>query len=112
MTHMEIGERVRQLRKMKNYSREAFAEKLGLSSKFVYEIESGKKGFSADTLLRMSDVLSVSCDYILGNDTSKMLVCNEHAGISNNEITELLYLNKIIELIGELNTKIRENSME
>ena len=41
------------------------AEKVDISSKFLYEIETGKKGFSADTLCRLSKALSVSCDYIM-----------------------------------------------
>lgn len=57
--------RIRTLREQNNYTREIFAESIGISSKFLYEIEMGKKGFSADTLLRISRVLSVSCDYLL-----------------------------------------------
>lgn len=36
-----------------------------MSSKFIYEIETGRKGFSARTLLRLSETFDVSCDYIL-----------------------------------------------
>ena len=65
MPYKEIGMRIRTLREQNNYTRETFAESIGISSKFLYEIEMGKKGFSADTLLRISRVLSVSCDYLL-----------------------------------------------
>lgn len=65
MSNIEIGERIRELRKSRNYTREGFAEKADISSKFLYEIEIGKKGFSADTLCRIAQVLSVSCDYIM-----------------------------------------------
>ena len=65
MPYKEIGARIRTLREHNNYTRETFAESIGISSKFLYEIEMGKKGFSADTLLRISRVLSVSCDYLL-----------------------------------------------
>lgn len=60
-----IGDRIRELREIQNYTREAFSEKVDISSKFLYEIETGKKGFSADTLYRISQALSVSCDYIM-----------------------------------------------
>ena len=36
-----------------------------IGSKFLYEIESGKKGMSAYTLYNLSKALNVSCDYIL-----------------------------------------------
>lgn len=65
MSYKEVGERIRYLREVNNYTREAFAEKVGISSKFLYEIEMGKKGFSADTLLKISQALAVSCDYLM-----------------------------------------------
>lgn len=69
MSNRVIGGRIRELREVQNYTREAFAEKVDISAKFLYEIETGKKGFSADTLCRISKALSVSCDYImLGED--------------------------------------------
>ena len=66
MSNIEVGARIRELREIQNYTREGLAEKVDISAKFLYEIEMGKKGFSADTLCR---ILSVSCDYImLGED--------------------------------------------
>lgn len=65
MSSIEVGERIRELRESQNYTREGLAEKVDISAKFLYEIEVGKKGFSADTLCRMSQALSVSCDYIM-----------------------------------------------
>lgn len=65
MSNRQVGERIRELRELQNYTREGFAEKVDISAKFLYEIETGKKGFSADTLCRISKALSVSCDYIM-----------------------------------------------
>ncbi len=65
MSNIQVGERIRELREIQNYTREALAEKVDISAKFLYEIEVGKKGFSADTLCRISKALSVSCDYIM-----------------------------------------------
>ena len=65
MSNLEIGERIRELREIQSYTREGLAEKVDISAKFLYEIEVGKKGFSADTLCRISKALSVSCDYIM-----------------------------------------------
>lgn len=78
--NVEIGERIRELRETQNDTREKLAEKANLSSKFLYEIETGKKGFSADTLCRISKVLSVSCDYIMygeekGDQTIQKVAC-------------------------------------
>ena len=80
MSKKEIGARIRELREIQNYTREYLAEKVNISSKFLYEIEMGKKGFSAITLCRISQALSVSCDYIMfGEDTyiqgKEKLIC-------------------------------------
>lgn len=65
MSDRYVGERIRELREIQCYTREALAEKVEISPKFLYEIETGKKGFSADVLCRLSRALSVSCDYIM-----------------------------------------------
>ncbi len=75
-----IGERIREIRETQNYTREVLAEKADISTKFLYEIETGRKGFSADILCRISKALSVSCDYIMtGEDAehrgNQKLIC-------------------------------------
>ena len=64
----KAGYRIRQLRETKRYTREQFSEIAEISPKFLYEIETGLKGFSADTLYRISRGLSVTCEYILSGD--------------------------------------------
>ncbi len=61
----QIGIRIRRLREAQHETREGLAEKADISAKFLYEIETGKKGFSAEILCRLSQALSVSCDYIM-----------------------------------------------
>lgn len=63
--YIEAGKRIRKLREIRGVSREEFAERIGISSKFLYEIETGKKGFSAQTLSLVAEGLDTSCDYIL-----------------------------------------------
>ncbi len=65
MPNKLAGQRIREMREVQSYAREALAEKTGISDKFLYEVETGKKGFSADVLCRLSEALSVSCDYIM-----------------------------------------------
>lgn len=63
--YKEIGERIAQLRVERNCSREAFARQIGVSTRFVYDLEAGKKGFSVGILYHISQALAVSCDYIV-----------------------------------------------
>ena len=65
MPEIEIGLRIREKRKIKHYTRDTLANKVGISSKFLYEIETGRKNFSADILCRLAQELDVSCDYIM-----------------------------------------------
>ena len=65
MSDMCIGERIRKLRESRHYTREVLAENADISAKFLYEIETGKKGFSAETLCKISRALCVSCDFIM-----------------------------------------------
>lgn len=60
-----MGERVMLLRKKRGYTREGLSESAGISVKFLYEIETDKKGFSAYTLVRLAQALEVSTDYIM-----------------------------------------------
>ncbi len=102
MSNIQVGERIRELRENQNYTREGFAEKVDISAKFLYEIEVGRKGFSADTLCRISRALSVSCDYImLGEET-------EHRGaekiIGVLEMLEPRQVSKIQDILKILYT--------
>lgn len=65
MSTLTVGERIMVLRNDRGYTREQLAELADISEKFLYEIETGKKGFSATTLLRISKALEVSLDYIM-----------------------------------------------
>lgn len=65
MVRDEIGKRIKLLRETNGFTREELAERAEISSKFLYEVEKGRKGLSADTLLKISKTLSCSCDYIM-----------------------------------------------
>ncbi|WP_147354221.1 helix-turn-helix domain-containing protein [Butyribacter intestini] len=68
---MTVGERIMLLRCDRGYTREQLAELADISDKFLYEIETGKKGFSATTLLNISKALEVSLDYIMTGKGSR-----------------------------------------
>lgn len=63
--YIEAGKRIQMVRVMRGLSREELAESASISSKFLYEIENGRKGFSAMILYKICKTLDVDCDYIL-----------------------------------------------
>lgn len=80
--YYNAGERIRNLRVLQNLTREQLAEKASITPQFLYDIEMGRKGFSADTLYRIATALAVKSDYILtGYETHTMT--NELADIIN-----------------------------
>ncbi|MGN1313456.1 MAG: helix-turn-helix domain-containing protein [Lachnospiraceae bacterium] len=81
--YKQAGKRIYLARTMRGYTREILAEKASISTKFLYEIEMGKKGFSAVVLYNLCEALRVNCDYILSG--------KEKAGY-NEEMIEILEL--------------------
>lgn len=69
--YKEAGRRIQDVRNMRGYTREDLAEKAGISSKFLYEIEIGRKGFSAGNLYYICHALEVRMDYIMFGDVGK-----------------------------------------
>ncbi|TGY91113.1 XRE family transcriptional regulator [Petralouisia muris] len=66
-----IGERIRRRREELNMSREQLSEIIGITSKFLSDIELGVRGFSLEKLLLFSEYLNLSTEYILfGTNTS------------------------------------------
>ena len=61
-----VGRRIQKVRCEKNLTREDVAKNTNISVKFLYEIESGVKGFNANILYKIAKELNVSCDYLLG----------------------------------------------
>ena len=61
----EMGRRVRTRREEKGMSRDALAEKLGVTGQFIADIENGNKGISIKKLYLLCQILDVPADYIL-----------------------------------------------
>lgn len=98
----EAGFRIRELRISKRYTREELAELAEISPKFLYEIESGKKGFSADTLSRLSNALAVSSEYVISgkNNDIDVEMLNTLQLFNSSQIKIVL---RLLRLIHEMN---------
>lgn len=64
----KMGRRVRTQREAIHMTRAQLAARLGVSSKFVADIEYGDKGVSIQTLYKLTQILNLSADYILAGD--------------------------------------------
>ena len=60
-----IGARVRERRELLGLSREELASRLGVTAKFVGDVEYGDKGISTKNLYRLKQILGVGADFLL-----------------------------------------------
>lgn len=59
-----IGKRIQELRKIKGYTQQTFAEKIGLSTNYLSDIERGKSSARLDKLVAIINALDCSADDI------------------------------------------------
>lgn len=104
--YKEVGERIQQLRIMRGYTRDGMADKAGLSNKFLYEIEAGKKGFSVEILCRIAKALNVSCDYITKGSSVKGSCNQAIMGVMESfDEKQMPQMLKLLEAVRELSEK-------
>ena len=71
---MNIGERIKILRKEKNWNQTELGEKIGLGDKAVSSIEKGRNAPSAELIIKLSEIFEVSTDYLLkGVETERRI---------------------------------------
>lgn len=56
---MKMGKRVRELRKAKGFSQEAFAYEVGLDRTYMGSVERGERNIAAINIIRIAKVLKV-----------------------------------------------------
>ena len=70
LNFLEIGNRIKRQREFLGYTREDMSEQLSVSVNFCRDIEIGAKGMSIQTLVKLSNMLKLSLDYILLGETT------------------------------------------
>lgn len=65
---LEMGQRIIERRKKLCLTQEALAEKGDMTTQFVSYAEAGKRAMRAENLLKVSQALGVSADYLLTGD--------------------------------------------
>ncbi len=90
------------LRNDRGYTREQLAELADISDKFLYEIETGKKGFSAVTLMNLSKALEVSLDYIMTGTGSRKYDSEIAAAIEKFKPNTLEQVDRILKAAYEI----------
>lgn len=64
-----IGNRISKRRKQLNYTQEILAEKMNVSVQMISNLERGNKAIKIENLIKISEILDISADYILTGKT-------------------------------------------
>ena len=85
--NIEIGLRIRQIRECQKKTREQISEIANISPQFLFDIESGKKGMTSQTIINLAKALNVSTDFILtGNVTPLAKIVNNLEGLAPDKL--------------------------
>ena len=98
---IDLGYRIKKVREEKNYSQTYLAQKLGITQKAYSNIENNQTRLTVDNLLRITQILEISINKILGYDENPVYNnFNTHngEGIVINKLTS----DKLIELYEKL----------
>lgn len=109
MDRIRLGERVRSARKRKGLTQAQLAELSGYFVQHISHIETGMTKLSIDCATKVSNELSVSMDYLLGDSLKK----NEEAIIEERFETLLKeYNEEEKELVYNINVSMKENLLK
>lgn len=96
----EMGERIYHRRKAIKLTQEELAEKMGVSTQMISNLELGKKAIRPENLIRLCEVLNVSTDYILTGASSSSSIENLLNKIASLTPRELDLINELIEYMN------------
>lgn len=83
MDLVSIGKRIKAERQ-NGLTQEALAERIEVSAHYVYELERGLKAMSVPILIRISEVLHTSTDYLLFGEASGPQAMDRLATLTRN----------------------------
>jgi len=69
---MPFGQRIRSRRLELKLTQDELAGKVGISNGFLSDLENGKRGVGAETLLDIGRVLGVSLDYLMKGEPNEI----------------------------------------
>lgn len=101
----KVGQRIRSARQTHNYTREYLAELADISPKFLYEVETGKKGCSTYVLYRIANALELKSDYIIYGDKAVLSCVDIEEVMSLFNEDQLIAIQDLIKMLYKL-TKI------
>lgn len=102
---MQIGSRIKELRKSRNFSALEMSMKAQISQSYLYELESNHKSPSFETLEKICAVLHISLSEFFDSNMFELPPVNEESSLSKHYYqlspTNRRLLDKMIEFMLE-----------
>ncbi len=89
-----IGKRIKEVRESRKMKQEELAEQLFCKREVISYYENGNRDIKTDTLIRLSEILGVSADYLLGlskaetKDVKISSIC-DYTGLSEKAVKKI-----------------------
>lgn len=96
----KIGKRISEARRMRHMTQAELADKLHISNSHMSDVERGCTNFSVELLIRLTNVLQISADWLLFTNTpdSKHVhikeIDNLFEGCSPDEVASILEMSR------------------
>jgi len=102
---MNIGDNIKKIRELKNYSQEYVAQELGISQSTYARIESGTIVPKIDRLQRIAEILEIDVSFLLSTSNVFNIVFNatgnQNGGYINNQNNNVLDIELLRKIIRE-----------
>ena len=96
----DMGQRIMVRRKSLRMTQEELAEKLGVSTQMISNLELGKKAIRPDNLAKVCSVLELSADFILTGTNTKTAVDAVAEKLVQLTAEELQMVNEMIDYMN------------
>lgn len=98
MDLVDIGKRIKGLRKDANLTQSKVAEFLSLDQSMIAKMEKGERNITSDVIEKLSALFCCTVDYILfgENQEQKCVVSFRTSNLTSNDLKSLAIINKIV----------------
>ena len=93
----QMGERIYERRKALKLTQEQLAERLGVSTQMISNLELGKKAIRPENLIKLCSVLNISADFVLTGKTFDNTVSNLSKKLNSLSSRELILVENLID---------------
>ena len=92
------GRKIQEARKEQRMSREELADRVGISTTFCANLECGNKMMSVETLDKLSEVLGVSTDFLMGKTSDNPRIQNIVLMLKDQPEAVINFVEKMVRL--------------